>query len=108
MGLSDLGDALQGWDRQREQVGLIHQAFLLTLPRHSSLVHSLQAHRHDYPVADTKFDELRLDAADRLAAELQELARRARHYQSLKAAYESQETADSVVGRASPSPKGRG
>ena len=85
----DLREALQSWDRQREQVGLIHQAFLLTLPKHSALIHSLQAHRHDYPAADMKFEELRLDAADRLAAELQELARRARHYQTLKAAYES-------------------
>ena len=81
-------------------MGLIHQAFLLTLPKHSALIHSLQSHRHDYPVADMKFEELRLDAADRLAAELQELARRARHYQALKAAYESQPIVGSHPGNA--------
>ncbi len=86
----DLKDALENWASQREQVALLLQAFSLTLPAHSILIHGMQANRHDSDVTEKKFGDLHLESADRLAAELQELARRARHCQSLRASYDRQ------------------
>ena len=94
LGEVDLDDALTNWDRQRDQVALIHQAFALTLPKHGNLVRGLQAHHHHYEVADVKFAELQLEAAERLAAEIRELVLLARKYQSLNAAFESQRVVD--------------
>jgi hypothetical protein len=87
---SDLKDALKSWALQREQVALLMQAFSLTLPAHAILVHGMQANRHDSDVTEKKFAELHLESADRLATELQELARRARHCQALRASFDRQ------------------
>ena len=87
----DLKDALENWASQREQVALLLQAFSLTLPAHSILIHGLQANRHDSDAMEKKFGDLHLESADRLAAELQELARRARHCQGLLASYDRQD-----------------
>ena len=99
---NDLRQALQNWATQREQVALLLQAVSLTLPAQSVLIHTLQgASRQDDAFLEKRFTELHLETVDRLAAELKELARSARHCQALRASYDQQQIRQaSSIGRA--------